>query len=99
MQSKAERTAQIVANAIKKPFDNMSKDYTFTAGVATARSSYSAAQASQYSTFTPPVETSDGGSNGPQYAVINIGGHEAKGVIQYVTREQKREEARDKKFK
>jgi hypothetical protein len=100
MQSKAERTAQIVANAIKRPFDNMSKDYTFTAGVATARGAYSSAQASQFSTFTSQTNVeSSNGSGGPQYAVINIGGYEAKGVIQYVTREQKREEERDKKFK
>jgi phage-related protein len=99
MKSKAERTAEIVANAIKRPFDNMSKDYTFTAGVATARGAYTASQ-NPMSTFVPQqTATSSDGSAAPAYAVINIGGHEAKGVIQYVTREQKREESRDKKFK
>jgi phage-related minor tail protein len=34
-------------------------------------------------------------NNTPQYAVINIGGHETSGVIRFITEEQQREETRN----
>src|SRR5690606_10312865 len=53
MSSKAEREATIVANAIKRPFDEMNKDYTFTAGVASARSQYMNSQRGPNAQQTP----------------------------------------------
>ena len=102
MASKAEREAQYVANAIAKPFDNMQKRYEFSAGVASSREAYENARAAKYATRNlPQTQSASEGTNGAtdQYAVINIGGHEAKGVIQYVTREQEREKKRTDRFK
>lgn len=102
MASRAEREAQYVANAIAKPFNNMQKNYEFTAGVASSREAYENARAAKYATRNLPQTQSDSdGNNGAneQYAVINIGGHEAKGVIQYVTREQEREKKRTDRFR
>lgn len=101
MAGKAEREATIVANAIKRPFDSMTKDYRFTTGVTTARGSYEAARASQYQSVAqqPATAEAGGGTGGMQYAVINIAGHEAKATIQYITREQERDKARDGRFK
>jgi hypothetical protein len=100
MASKAERAATLVANAVKRPFDDMDNKYTFSAsGVADARGAY---EASKYSTYessdSQDVEGAGTSSNGT-YAVINLGGYEAKGVIEYITREQDRKKGRKEQFK
>jgi phage-related protein len=102
MQSKAEREAERVANAIKRPFDTMSTDYAFSAsGTAVARQSYENARTSRYQTSA----TSEGSTSpetkqpGVQYAVVNIGGYEAKGAIEYITQEQARAKSRKERFK
>ncbi|PAE24080.1 hypothetical protein [Bacillus sp. 7894-2] len=54
MASKAERQAEIVANAIKRPFDRMNKDYTFNANVAASRGAYTASRNTSYQQPTTP---------------------------------------------
>ncbi len=102
MASKAEREAAIVAKAISRPLEQMNKDYQFTAGVASSREAYENARAAKYATRQAPQATATSDSNNSstdQYAVIQIGGHEAKGVIRYVTQEQEREKKRNQRFK
>lgn len=100
-ESEAVREAKRIAEAITRPFHRAESDFQFTAGVATARGDYEEARATRYSTFTGEAVTASDKSAArePQYAVINIGGHEARGTIEYITREQEREKARDKRFK
>jgi hypothetical protein len=102
MKSKAEREAERVANAIKKPFDSMDNDYTFGAtGVASNRSRYQSAKYGSYanSSTQQDAQTSTPTNGAGQYAVFNIGGYEAKGFIEYVTTTQEREKGRKDQFR
>lgn len=87
MASKAERQAEVVANAIKKPFDTMDKNYTFTA-VGDARTAYArSSQADAQTTTTAEQATVVSTQPAPSTAIFSIGGYEARGLITYFKEE------------
>jgi phage-related protein len=65
MASKAEREANMVANAIARPFQAMEKDYTFSA-VGSARSQYSRALRDDMAVGTAAATVLQ-----PQYKIVN----------------------------
>lgn len=99
MAGKAEREAAIVANAIKRPFDAMNKDYTFSAGVSAARGAYSAAMRSSNSTAEPATAT-----NGPGEFVVEVpvfldSREVARGTYRHISEQQRRDADRARRFR
>ena len=96
-KSKAEKAAETVAAAIRKPFTNMEVNGP---KVSMARNAYEASRRGTTMSGDYAVQANQTRSNDtPQYAIINIGGHEAKGTVEYITREQKRKDSREVRFK
>ena len=95
-ESKAEKAAETIAKAIRKPFDGMEVSGP---KVSAARNDYENSRRVNVMTKDYGTRTEQNGSyNEPQYAVINIGGYEARGTIEHITAEQEREKRREKKF-
>ncbi|CAN7227706.1 phage tail protein [Rossellomorea sp. LjRoot5] len=97
MASKAEREANMVANAIAKPFQTMEKDYTFSA-VGSARSQYAASTRTE-STQAAVATAGAGGDLVIEVPVTLDGRQVARGTYRYVTEEQRREASRVQRFK
>jgi phage-related protein len=85
MASKAEREALNVANAIKRPFDSINKDYTFSAsGISTARREFASVGAST----SKAGETSTGGGGVLIEVPVTLDGREvARGTYRYIEEE------------
>jgi phage-related protein len=97
MASKAEREAEILANAIARPFNNMDKDFTYSANIGAARGAYNTATSASAS--TAGVGTVAGGDIVVETPVYLDGREVARGTYRHVSEYQDRDKARTRKFK
>lgn len=98
MAGKAEREAAIVANAIKRPFDSLSTDYSFSAGVSAARGAYTAATRSSGNTVEPAT-AAIGGDIVIETPLYLDGREVARRTARYTRQEIRRMDHLERRFK